>query len=442
MNLIEKKIPKTRWLRIVPLLIFANIVQWVDKSVLSYAVPAGMAKDLGFSGSVVGLLGTVFSIGYVILQVPGGALAAKGKCKKFLAVTMCCWTVLLYFLGSCNTANEALILRFLLGFFEGAVYPSLVTLIANWFPNEERARATSLFLTGASISQILMGPTCSMILVNNSWRTLFHFGAGLSALLVVLWLIFLSERPQDAKWLNEEEKNYLINKLDAEKASMKSNGKSPLLDVLKDSNVWKICLMYFGLSMGTLGFAFWLPTLVKEITKTGMTQAGWFSAIPNIGVFIGVVSMGFISDKTQKRRLLAGVSPVIFTGLLVLAMVFKGNTWVSFGILCVAGLFLQGAAPNMWAMVGVLLPPEKAGTARGVINMCSNIGGMISPLLIGFLTDLTGNATLTWSVIFGFSVLTFLVSLTLPKHLNGKMKRKSEEKAIEVEEELVLNSEK
>lgn len=437
MNSIVNKIPKTRWIRILPLLIFANFVQWVDKSVLSYAIPAGMAKDLGINQSIVGLLGTVFSIGYLILQVPGGALAAKGKCKKFLAVTMFIWTVLLFFLGECTTPTEALILRFLLGFFEGAVYPSLLTLIANWFPNEERGRATAFFLASVSISQILIGPASSAILSNNSWRTLFHFAAGISAVLVVLWILFLSERPQDAKWLNEVEKNYLVEKANSEKGNNKTGEKISVLEILKDPNVLKICLMYFGLSMGTLGFAFWLPTLVKSITQSGMSQTALLSAIPNIGVFIGITSMGFISDKTQKRKLLAGICPMIFTGLLVVAMLLKGTPWLAFGVICIAGLFLQGASPNIWAMVGTLLPPEKAGAARGIINMSSNIGGLISPLMIGFITDVTGNMMISWVTVFGFSVLTFLVSLTLPKHLNGKMKRKSDEESLEVKEELV-----
>lgn len=436
MNSIEKKIPQTRWLRIIPILFFANVVCWIDKSVLSYAVPAGMAKDLGLSGSVVGLLGTVFSIGYLFLQMPGSSMAAKGKCKKPLALTMVGWSVVIFLLGSSTTATEALIYRFILGVFEGAVYPALVTLIANWFPNDERARATSMFLSSASISQIIMGPTVSMILLNNNWRTLFHFASVISVILVVLWLIFLSERPEDAKWLNEVEKNYLIEKFKADKANQKSGEKAPLLEVIKNINVWKISIMYFGLSMGTLGFAFWLPTLVKTITKTGMTQTGLLSAIPNIGVLIGVLSMGFISDKTQKRKLFAGICPMIFTGLLVVAMLCQSSPWLSFGIICVAGLFLQGAAPNMWAMVGQLLTPEEAGTARGFINSWSNVGGMVAPLMIGYITDITGNQILTWSVVFGFSVLSFLISLTLPKHLNGKMKRKSDVEDMNVEEEL------
>lgn len=423
MNLTQKKVPGMRWFTIIPILIFANFVQWVDKSVISYALPGGMLKDLGMNSSMAGLLGTVFSIGYLFLQVPGGSLAAKGKCKKFLACTMVTWTVILFLLGACTTPKQALVLRFLLGFFEGAVYPSLISLVANWFPNEERGRAMGIFLSSASISQIIIGPTASMILLGHTWRTLFHFGAIVSGVLVVVWVLFLKERPQDAKWLSEEEKNYLVNKLESEKGNKKATEKAPILEVLKDKNVWKFCFMAFCQSFGSLGFAFWLPTMIKTITKTGMTQTGFLAVIPNIAVFIGVISIGFISDKTQKRRLLGGISPVLFTGFLVLAMVAKDyNLWLAFGMLCAAGLFLQGSPANLWAMVPRLLIPEKAGAARGVINTCANASGLISPLFIGLMQDLTGSMLMAWIGIFGVTILGFLVSLTLPKFLNEPIK--------------------
>lgn len=426
MELNKKQIPKSRWFRVIPIILVANIVQWIDKSVISFALPGGMAKELGLSGSLSGLLGTVFTIGYLFLQIPGGNLAAKGKAKKFLGATMLGWTIVLYLLGSATSTNQALIYRFLLGFCEGAIYPALVTIVANWFPNEERGRATAVFLASASIAQMVAGPMSSVILINHSWRYLFHAAAVISAVLLVIWMLFLVERPVDAKWLSEEERNYLLSKLEAEKGNKKPTEKAPLLEVIKDKNVWKLCIIYFFLSLGTLGLSFWLPTIIKDVTKTGMTQTGFLSVIPNLGIFIGVLSMGVISDKTQKRRLLMGLCPVIFTGLLVIAMMLRSNPWLSFSILCIACLFLQGAAPNLWAILPRLLPPEKAGSARGVLNIFSNLGGLVAPLAIGYLQDTTGNMLISWYAIFGLCIVGFLISLTLPKHLNGPVKNAEE----------------
>lgn len=418
MELNVNKIPKARWFRIMPIVILANLVQWIDKSIISFALPGGMMKDLGMSASMSGLLGTVFSIGYLFLQVPGGNLAAKGKCKKLLGTTMFGWTIVLYLLGSSTTSTEALIYRFLLGFCEGAIMPALLTIVSNWFPNEERGRATALLLASASISQITAGPMSAIILSSYNWRVLFHFGALISIVLLVVWMSLLVERPVDAKWLSEEERQYLLTNLETNKANKKTTEKAPLLEMLKDKNLWKLCCIYLFSSLGTLGLSFWLPTVIKNVTKTGMSQTAMLSVIPNIAVFIGVLTLGAISDKTQKRKLFAGWCPVMFSGFLLLAMILQGSAWVSFGILCFACLFLQGTGTNVMVMLPRLMSPERAGSARGILNMASNLGGLIAPLAIGYIQDTTGNMQLSWYIIFGFCVIGLLISLTLPKHLN------------------------
>ena len=430
MELNMKKIPKARWYRIIPIIVLANIVQWIGKSIISFALPGGMAKDLALTASVSGLLGTVFSIGCIFLQVPFGSAAAKGRAKLILSLSILGGGISLYFLGASTSGTESLIFRFILGFAVGGFNPAIITIIANWFPNEERGRATAAFLASASISQIIVGPLSSILLMGNSWRVLFYVSAGASLVLLLLWIILFTEKPEDAKWLSEEEKHYIVSSLEAEKTNKKSAEKVSILEVIKDKNVLKLCFMFFTTSFGTIGLAFWMPTMIKTITKTGMTQAGFLSVIPNIFIFAGVLLSGTISDKTQKRRLLGGISPVIFTGGLVLAMFLQSNPWLSFSVLCVACLFLQGAAPNNWAMLPRLMSREKAGSARGVVNMCSTIGGLLSPLLIGFIQDLTGNMILSWIIIFGACCLGFLVSLTLPKHLNSPAKREEEDKKV------------
>lgn len=418
MEINKKQVPNKRWLTILPIIIIANMVQNIDKGIMSYAIPGGMAKQLGMNSSVSGLLGTVFSIGYLFLQIPGGALAAKGKCKKFLAITMFFWTIILFLLGSATSSSQALIYRFGLGFFEGAIYPALVTIVANWFPNEERGRATAFFISSSSIASVCLGPLAGLLLMGHSWRFLFHFAAVLSVIFMIIWLIFLEERPENAKWLSKEEKEYLVEKLNSEKVNKNAAGKVSKLDIIKDANLWKLCFMFFSMSLGVLGLAFWLPTIIKNITKTGMTQTGFLSVIPSLLMFIGVNMMGVISDRTQKRRLLAGFTPVIFTGLLLTSMLLKNSPWVSFAVLSFSCLFLQGAIPNVWAILAMVLSPEKAGAARGIVNICGNIGGLIAPLMIGYIQDTTGSMMLSWYIIFGFCCLGFLVSLTLPKFLN------------------------
>lgn len=425
MNSIQNNIPRMRWLRIIPVLVFASFIQNIDKSIISFAIPGGMAKELGMSGSIAGLLGTAFGIGYLLLQIPFGSLAGKGKCKNLLGVAMLGWSITLFLTATTSNINIIIILRVLLGFFEGAMPPAMLTIVANWFPNEERGRATSLYLSATGISQIVMGPLASILLMNYTWRSLFYFGAILSFVLILLWMTLITEKPQEAKWLDEEERSYILTSIEAERVNKKTLEKAPLAEVLKDINVWKLCCMCFLGAMGSVGLAFWMPTLITNITKTGMTQAGFLSVIPSLAGLVGVILMGYISDKTQKRKLLMGICPLIFTGLLVCTMLIQSNVWISFAILCIAMLFIQGCTTNMWAALPMLLVPEVAGTARGIISMCVGAAGIVSPLLIGYIMDKTGSMFMSWIIIFGFSFITLLISLTFPSYLNGSRKSNS-----------------
>lgn len=428
MNSIQNNIPKMRWLRIIPILVFASFIQNIDKSIISFALPGGMAKELGLNGSISGLLGTAFGIGYLLLQIPFGSLAGKGKCKNLLGVAMLGWSITLFLTATTSNVNFIIFLRVLLGFFEGAMPPAMLTIVANWFPNEERGRATSLYLSATGISQIVMGPLASILLMNYTWRALFYFGAIISFVLIALWMTLLTEKPKEAKWLGEEEKSYILTSIEAERSNKKPLEKAPLAEVLKDINVWKLCGMCFLGAMGPIGLAFWMPTMIANITKTGMTQAGFLSVIPSLAGLIGVIFMGYLSDKTQKRKLLMGICPLIFTGLLVCTMLVQSSIWISFIVLCIAMLFIQGSTTNMWAALPMLLIPEKAGTARGIISMCVGAAGLVSPVLIGYFMDKTGSMFVSWLVIFGFSCVSFLITLTLPSYLNGSKKSADTEK--------------
>lgn len=417
-------VSRSRWVRILPILFLANLVNSIDKSVISYALPAGMQKDLGMTSGVSGLLGTVFYLGYLFLQIPGGTMASKGKAKKLLAFLMLGWSVLLVLTGRATTELQVFILRFLLGFCEGAMYPALVTMVASWFPNEERGRATSIYLVSGGAASVIVGPIASAVLSSYSWRILFYFAGGVSFVFLIIWIFFLSERPVDAKWLSEGEKNYILTKLEEDNAGKKEIQQASLASVLKERYTWKLSAIFFCTCMGVQGFAFWLPTIIKNITKTSMAQASLLSVIPSIVMICGTLIMGVVSDKTQKRRFLMGFSPIIYTALMLIAMLFQQSSgWLCFGLLTISTLFIQGSIPNMWAIVGKLFPAEMSGSARAVINICGNIGTMVAPTLLGFCVDFTGSMTMGWLFIFILSFVGFAVSLTMPRCLNGSAQK-------------------
>jgi len=298
------KIPSKRWVHIIPPIILVYIVAFMDRTNIGFAMAGGMDKELGMTASISGLAAGIFFVGYLFLQVPGGQIAEKKSAKKFIAYTIIAWGALAILSGFVRTTSELLILRFLLGVAEGGVFPAVLTMISHWFPNEERGRATAFVIMNNPIAAIITGPLSGLILSRLSWRYVFIIEGVVSLLLILVWLPLISDRPEDAKWISKEEKDYITKKLHEEQGILKATEtkKVALKEILLNKTMWKLIMIFFFYQTGVYGFSLWLPTILKDLTKTGMTQVGLLSTLPYIGTIIGLYVFGNLSDKSMKRK--------------------------------------------------------------------------------------------------------------------------------------------
>ncbi len=139
------EVPRQRWLRIIPPILIACIISYMDRVNIAFAMPGGMDAELGISATMAGLAGGIFFIGYLFLQVPGGKIAVHGSGKKFIGWSLVAWAVISVLTGLITNQYQLLVLRFLLGVAEGGMLPVVLTMISNWFPDATR-RATPLSL--------------------------------------------------------------------------------------------------------------------------------------------------------------------------------------------------------------------------------------------------------------------------------------------------------
>ncbi|MBA3155673.1 MFS transporter, partial [Salmonella enterica] len=139
----QTDIPRQRWLRIIPPILIACIISYMDRVNIAFAMPGGMDAELGISATMAGLAGGIFFIGYLFLQVPGGKIAFHGSGKKFIGWSLVAWAIISVLTGIITNQYQLLILRFLLGVAEGGMLPVVLTMISNWFPDAERGRANA-----------------------------------------------------------------------------------------------------------------------------------------------------------------------------------------------------------------------------------------------------------------------------------------------------------
>lgn len=415
-------IPRQRWLRIIPPILIACIISYMDRVNIAFAMPGGMDQELGITATMAGLAGGIFFLGYLFLQVPGGKIAVHGSGKKFIGWSLVAWAVISVLTGLVTNHYQLLALRFLLGVAEGGMLPVVLTMISNWFPDAERGRANAIVIMFVPIAGIITAPLSGWIITALDWRWLFIIEGLLSLVVLVLWSLTVYDRPQEARWISEAEKKYLVETLAAEQraiAGKKTVVNASLGAVLSDRTMWQLIALNFFYQTGIYGYTLWLPTILKELTHTSMGQVGMLAILPYVGAIAGMFLFSSLSDRTGKRKLFVSLPLIGFATCMFLSVVLKENVWLSYTALVGCGFFLQSAAGVFWTIPARLFSAEMAGGARGVINALGNLGGFCGPYAVGVLITLYSKDAGVYCLAISLAIAA-LMALLLPAKCDAK----------------------
>ncbi|HGM4930847.1 MFS transporter [Serratia marcescens] len=411
----SQAIPKLRWLRIVPPILITCIISYMDRVNIAFAMPGGMDDELGITASMAGLAGGIFFIGYLFLQVPGGKLAVYGNGKKFIGWSLLAWAVISVLTGLVTNQYQLLFLRFALGVSEGGMLPVVLTMISNWFPDKERGRANAIVIMFVPIAGILTAPLSGWIITAWDWRMLFLVEGALSLVVMALWYFTISNRPQEAKWISQAEKEYLVKTLHDEQLLIKGKTvrNASLRRVLGDRIMWQLILVNFFYQTGIYGYTLWLPTILKGLTHGDMEQVGLLAILPYIGAIFGMLIISTLSDRTGKRKVFVALPLACFATCMALSVLLKDHVWWSYAALVGCGVFIQAAAGVFWTIPPKLFNAEVAGGARGVINALGNLGGFCGPYMVGVLISLFSKDVGVYSLAASLAIASVL-ALMLP----------------------------
>ncbi|MDW3685974.1 MFS transporter [Cupriavidus sp. CV2] len=408
-------IPRKRWLRIIPPILLACIISYMDRVNIAFAMPGGMSAGLGMTASMAGLAGGIFFVGYLFLQIPGGRLAALGSGKKFIAWSLVAWAVISVLTGLVTEVWQLLTLRFLLGVAEGGMLPVVLTMVSNWFPDQERGRANAMVIMFVPLAGMITAPLSGAILATMDWRYLFFTTGALSLLFLFVWIPFASDSPEKAKWLSPGEKDYILSSLRAERnaAREKAVVSASFGAVLRDPTIWRLIALNFFYQAGIYGYTLWLPTILKNLTHGGMGQVGMLAILPYIGTMAGMWATSYLSDRTGMRRHFVTGPLLGFALCLFLSVHFQSSVALSYLFLIGSGFFLQAAAGVFWTIPPKLCSAEVAGGARGLINALGNLGGFCGPYVVGVLIQRYDGGVGVYCLA-GALVLAAVISSTLP----------------------------
>ena len=411
------KIPSTRWLRIITPVLIACIISFMDRVNISFALPGGMEADLGITSQMAGVASGIFFIGYLFLQIPGGRIAVNGSGKRFIAWSLMAWAVVSIATGFVTHEYQLLVLRFILGVSEGGMLPVVLTMVSNWFPEKELGRANAFVMMFAPLGGMLTAPVSGAIIAALDWRWLFIIEGLLSVVVLAVWWFMISDRPEEARWLPEAERHYLVTTLAAERAAKLAEdavSNAPVKDVFRNSGLMKLVILNFFYQTGDYGYTLWLPTILKGLTGGSMASVGFLAVLPFVATLAGIYVISLFSDRSGKRRLWVRFSLYSFAAALVASVVLREHVVAAYIALVICGFFLKSATSPFWSMPGRIAAAEVAGSARGVINGLGNLGGFCGPYLVGVMIYLYGQ-NVAVCALAGSLIIAGTMTFLLPK---------------------------
>ncbi len=390
-----KPIAVRRWWYIMPIAFITYSLAYLDRANFGFAAAAGMAKDLEITPAMSSLLGALFFLGYFFFQIPGAIYAERRSAKTLVFWSLVLWGGCAALTGIVTNANWLIAIRFLLGVVEAAVMPAMLIYLSHWFTKAERSRANTFLILGNPVTVLWMSVLSGYLVQAYDWRVMFIAEGVPAVIWAVFWWVLVREKPADAAWLSQTEKQDLANVFAAEQSGIKQVKNYG--EAFRSPKVILLCAQYFCWSIGVYGFVLWLPSILKAGKEIGMVEAGWLSSAPYLLATVAMLAVSFLSDRTGNRR--AFVWPCLLVGAIAFVgsyLVGTSNFWLSYGLLVIAGGAMYAPYGPFFAIIPEMLPRNVAGGAMALINSMGALGSFAGSYAVGYLNGATGSPSASY----------------------------------------------
>ncbi|KAI3596425.1 putative MFS-type transporter [Cupriavidus necator H850] len=406
--------------KLVPILFISYAMAYLDRINVGFA-KLQMLTDLQFSETIYGLGAGIFFIGYFIFEVPSNLVLHRVGARRWIARIMITWGLLSCAMMFVRTPTAFYVLRFLLGVAEAGFFPGIVLYLTYWIPASRIGKPLSLFFIAVPVAGVVGGPLSGWILQSfhdigglRGWQWMFLIEGLPTILLGILVLVMLRDRIDDANWLSQHEKSRLRQNLAAEQTEQIGHS---IRDAFTLPIVWVMCLIEFCIGMGIYGMGFWMPTLIREAGIKSLLDIGLFSAIPYGAAIVAMIWVARVADARRDRKSYLALASLIGAIALMVSMTYKTETIFAIAALTVATAAILTAFAQFWRLPTLLLGGRAAAAGIAVISSVANLSGFMSPYLVGWLRDTTGNGSVGMYLTAGSLVLAAVIVIALPSKL-------------------------
>ena len=433
--------------RLMPFLLLLYFLAYIDRTNVGVAA-LDMKKSigeggLGFDDAIIGIGAGIFFIGYFLLEIPGTLIVEKWSASKWIARIMISWGFVAALMGLVGTPylnflcavdwcaifrpvttalgaftslfgvkspemqsctcemQQFYFLRFLLGIAEAGFFPGIIVYLSHWFRYADRAKAKSQFMIGLPVATIIGLPLSQWIMHKiqwggaAGWRWVYIIEGIPSVVFGVVTLFYLTDRPEQATWLPDDEKQWIVEELARERREKQAGGHisfwQEVWQALKKKETLLLAAIYLSVVIGYYGLTFFIPSITARMQGRSVVEQTIIGMLPYICGLITMLWNARHSDQTGERRIHT-VWPLLLGAVaLGVASTAIDNLPVAVICLCLAGVGLHAYLPVFWTWPTAFMSAAMAATAVGLINSVGNLGGYIGPQVLGQMKKQTGS---------------------------------------------------
>lgn len=416
-------VSRLRW-RILPFVMLLYFVSFLDRVNVGFAA-FSMNKAIGLTSSAYGFGSGIFFLGYIVFQVPANLIMLRVGARVWIA-----WVVIAWGLVSVASAfvvgpHSFYTMRFLLGLAESGFFPGTIFYLSLWFPARERAQAIAVFMAAAPLSTAIGSPISGALmelprmLGLMNWQWLYIIEGLPAALLGLLTLRVLTDHPEEAGWLADEERTWLVSTLKAEReegrqqAAPSRSNAAAVWTALRDPRVLALALVYAGSSAGLYVLGLWSPLILKQFGYSALT-IGWLNSAPSFVAVAAMILWARHSDRTLERPWHVAIPCLTaFVGFM-----WAGEAQIALAVilaLMLVNIGVNATKGPVWAMPSMFLTGAGAAAGIALINSMGNVGGFVGPWLIGWMKDKWGSYAAGLYTVGGMCAVSAVVVVVLAR---------------------------
>jgi len=414
---VDKSTARKVYWRLLPLAILTYFLCYLDRINVGFAALT-MNKELGLDAATYGMAAGAFFWGYFLFEVPSNLILEKVGARLWIARIMVSWGILSGATAFAVGPWSFLTMRFLLGLAEAGFFPGMILFFTYWFPDWHRARIMAGFTVALPLAVAAGAPLSTSIIVGMDkiwgfagWQWMFIAEAIPTVIVGFVFFFFVTDRPHQAHWLNDDERSWLATTLDEERKLIEGKRKVSLWQSFYEPKVLILTLNYFGIVTASLGLLLFLPQMVKQLGLTTM-EVGWVSMIPYLFGALSMVTWGWISDRIGERRWNLFAACIVAAVGLAFAGMTIGTPWAVVGM-TLATIGLYGTKGPFWTLPSMILTGSAAASGIAWINGLGNLGGFFGPTAVGWIKTLTGSYESGLYLLAGLAVMSAVTTLWL-----------------------------